>query len=204
MAATLARADATRVLIVGCGEEAHHHVLALRALNRFTHFSVWGRSAERAQAFADTHDCTAVADLPTAVAQADVIITVTSSTTPILQGAWIKPGQHINLVGAAVASSAEADEVLVQRSRYVVDYRDAALAAAGELLNAIKAGVVTQDHIAAEIGEVLCGDKPARQTEHDITTYKSLGVTAQDLAAAHAVHQAALAQGVGQDINLME
>ena len=107
-------------------------------------------------------------------------------------------------MGAAIASSAEADQTLVTRSRFMTDYRPAALAAAGELLDAIKAGVVTEDHIVAEIGEVAAGRIPGRTSDTDITVYKSLGVAAQDLAAGYYLYEQAVQKGFGQDINMMD
>jgi ornithine cyclodeaminase len=146
----------------------------------------------------------AVADLAAAVAGADVICTVTSAATPILHGEWLQPGQHVNLVGSAIATTAEADSLVVKRSRFFVDYRDAALAAAGELLEAIRSGVVTEAHLLGEIGDVVAGRLPGRETRDDITLYKSLGVTSQDLAAAQIVYAAALEQGVGLDVELSD
>jgi ornithine cyclodeaminase len=108
----------------------------------------------------------------------------------------------VNLVGSAIATTAEADPEVVRRSRFFVDYREAAMAAAGELLNAIRDGIVTDGHLRGEIGEVLMGRVAGRESTADITLYKSLGVTSQDLAAAHLVYEAALAQGVGLDVEL--
>ena len=181
----LARRDATTLLVLGCGEQAHRHVDAVRAV-----------------ALAEVVGGEAVANLDSAVARADVICTTTSATTPILHGAALRPGTHINLVGSAVATSAEADSEVVRRSRFFVDSRPAALAAAGELLDAIAAGIVDAADIAGEIGEVLLGRVAGRQSADDITVYKSLGVTAQDLLAAHAVWRAAVAAGGGTEIDL--
>jgi ornithine cyclodeaminase/alanine dehydrogenase-like protein (mu-crystallin family) len=204
----LARPEASSLLMVGCGEEAEHHLAALREVRAFERLAVWGRDAGRAEAFAARMSrrhgraVEAVADLAAAVARADVICTVTSAATPILQGAWLQPGQHVNLVGSAIATTAEADPEVVRRSRFFVDYREAAMAAAGELLNAIRDGIVTDGHLRGEIGEVLMGRVAGRESTADITLYKSLGVTSQDLAAAHLVYEAALAQGVGLDVEL--
>ncbi len=204
----LARADARSLLMIGCGEEAEHHFAALREVRAFDQMRVWGRDAARATAFAARmsrrhgRPIEAVGDLAAAVPEADVLCTVTAATTPILRGEWLRPGQHVNLVGAAIATSAEADAEVVRRSRLFCDYRDAAMAAAGELLDAIRAGVVPESHLRGEIGEVLLGRIPGRESDADLTVYKSLGVTSQDLAAAQICYNAALAQGVGLDIEL--
>ncbi len=205
---TLARADARSLLLIGCGEEAEHHLAALREVRAFERLQVWGRDGGRATAFAarmsQLHGrrVEAVSSLEAAVPAADVICTVTSATTPVLRGQWLVPGQHVNLVGSAIATTAEADGEVVRRSRFFVDYREAAMAAAGELLEAIRSGIVDQSHVRGEIGEVLLGRVPGREAPGDITLYKSLGVTSQDLAAAHLVHAAALEQGVGLDVEL--
>jgi len=109
---------------------------------------------------------------------------------------------HVNLVGSAVPSNAEADADAVARCRYFVDCRPAALAEAGELKRAMEAGRVTADHIAAEIGEVLLGRQPGRRSADEITLYKSLGVAAQDLAAARFVVAAAMERADGLQIDL--
>ena len=147
---------------------------------------------------------TASTSVSEAVKGADIICTTTSAKDPVLFGADLKAGQHINLVGAAIPSSAEVDSDAVNLSRFVVDYRPAAMAAAGELLNAINDGTVTEAHIAGEIGEVAAGSVLGRTNNDEITMYKSLGVSAQDLAAAHAVWSAAKAEGSGTEINLLD
>ena len=204
----LARRDASRLLILGCGEQAHRHITALRCVRDLQRVTVWGRSAERAAQFArDTEAREGIAvevctDPAAALAEADLVCTVTASPEPLLYGADIAPGTHLNLVGAAVPTSREVDTDCVARSRYFVDYRPATLAAAGELLTAIEEGVVDQSHIVAEIGEVAAGQHPGRETDSEITVYKSLGVAAQDLAAAQLLYARALEQGLGAEIEL--
>ncbi|MBT6959959.1 MAG: ornithine cyclodeaminase, partial [Rhodospirillaceae bacterium] len=124
-----------------------------------------------------------------------------SSTQPILKGAWLKPGVHVNLVGAAVRASAEADIEVVKRSRFYVDYLPSALEQAGELVNAIEAGVITASHVVGEIGAVLNGDASGRTSDDEITVYKSLGVAAQDLAAGMAAAENAKANDFGTAVD---
>ena len=143
-------------------------------------------------------------DLELAVKMADVICTTTAAETPFIQGAWLQPGTHLNLVGAAIATSAEVDHDVVTCSRFVTDYRPAAMAAAGELLNAIEAGLVSEDHIVAEIGEIAADRIKGRVSDQDITVYKSLGVAAQDLAAGYVLYDQAVQNGFGQDVNLLD
>lgn len=205
----MAREDASRLAIIGNGEQALRHIDAMMAVRTITHIDIWGRDHVRATAFAEA--AAQRVGLPVqahqtaadAVQQADIICTTTAAKKAVLSGNDIKPGQHINLVGAAIPTSAEVDSLAVQRSRFVVDYRPAAMAAAGELLKAIEAGLVTQGHIAAEIGEVAEGSVQGRQNADQITMYKSLGVAAQDLAAAYAIWSAADAENTGLEVDLL-
>lgn len=205
----LAREDARRLAIIGNGEQAMRHVHAMRAVRPIEHVTIWGRNAERAGAFADEVarltglKTTVVSSTAEAVAEADIICTTTAAKEPILFGGDLQSGQHINLVGAAIPTSSEVDDEAVARSHFYVDYRPAALAAAGELLGAITRDVVSEDHIVGEIGEVVAGNAPERQSSDCITIYKSLGVAAQDLAAAMAVWRAAEAEGSGLEVDLL-
>ncbi len=200
----LARPNARRLAILGTGEQARRHVLAMAAVRPITEVRVWGRSLSRATAFADALALPARAfdDVAAAVADADIICTTTPAVDPILFGAMVAPGTHVNLVGSAVPATAEADAALVARAAFFVDFREAALAQAGELRRAIAAGCVAPDHIKAEIGEILLGMVPGRSSATAITIYKSLGVTAQDLAAGAVVLAAARAAGLGREMPL--
>lgn len=205
----LARKDASRLAIIGNGEQAMRHVHAMRAVREIERVMVWGRDRERAAAFAaDVAESTGLAveiaaTTRDAVRGADIICTTTSALEPVLAGADLQPGQHLNLVGSAIATTAEVDHEAVRRSRYYVDYIPAAMAAAGELLKAIEAGHVEANHIIGEIGQVAAGDAPGRGDDEEITCYKSLGVAAQDLAAAQAVWRLALSQGAGMEVDLL-
>lgn len=206
----LARKDAGNLLVIGCGEQARRHIHSMRAVRDLKSVTVWGRNEERAAEFAK--DVSETEELPVSVAtslesavrDSDLICTTTSSKEPILNGNWLSPGAHVNLVGSAIPTTAEADETCVTRSKFFVDYRPAAMAAAGELLRAIENNAVNESHIAAEIGEVAMGSKPARENEDEITLYKSLGVSAQDLAAAHILYEKAEKEGFGLDVEMMD
>lgn len=139
----LARADAASVTFIGCGEEARHHIQAILPVRPIKKIIIWGRNVARAEAFAAEQDLPSGVtievepDIEKAATEAEILCTVTSSTQPILKGAWLHPGVHVNLVGAAVRASAEADIDVVKRSRFYVDYLPSALEQAGELVNAI-------------------------------------------------------------------
>lgn len=190
----LARKDATRLTLLGYGEQAETHARAIAKVREVASIVVWGRSVERARAFAERMQeelgvpVRAVAEVRDAVAEADVICTLTSAFDPILLGEWVRPGTHVNVVGSSYAGPAEVDNELVVRSRFVVDSRASVLAQGGEFLRAKEAGLVGEEHIVAEIGEVLAGDVEGRRSAEEITVYKSLGHVVQDLACAWALY----------------
>ena len=123
-----------------------------------------------------------------AVADADIICTVTAASEPILQGAWVRPGTHVNVVGSGIAGPVEVDNDLVVRSRFMVDSREGVLNQGAEFLRAKAAGLVDDGHIVAEIGQVLAGDVEGRRSAEEITVYKSLGHVVQDLASGWALY----------------
>lgn len=180
----LARADAETLFIVGTGGQAHTHLKALPHVRDFRRILIWGRDPAKAQALAAEFGAEAVTDVREAAGQSDVICTVTGAAEPVLLGAWLKPGAHVNLVGSSAAGPTEVDNDLVARGRYFVESRASALAAAAEFIHAKAAGLIDDSHIVGEIGEVLLGRVPARTADGDITIYKSLGHAVQDLAAA--------------------
>lgn len=186
----LARADAEVLAIFGSGVQAEAHLRALPLVRRFREILLWGRSAAKAQKFAEEmSDLLGLSIVPVsegreAAERADVICTVTSSPEPVLLGEWVKPGVHVNLVGSSYLGPVEVDTALVATARYIADYRPGVLAQAAELAVARDAGVIDNDHVVGEIGEVLAGRVRGRENDSQVTVYKSLGHVAQDLAAA--------------------
>ncbi len=186
----LAVPDAERLTVMGYGHQASAHIEALARIRPLREVRVWGRSIDRAGAFCETMaektglSMVPVADPREAVADAQIVCTVTGAVEPILFADWLTPGTHVNLVGASVASAAEAEAAVVSVGRYFVESRESARNGAGEFLRAVAAGLVTEDCIQAEIGEVLAGTRPGRKADSDITVYKSIGHAVQDLAAA--------------------
>ena len=192
----LARRDASRLAILGYGEQALTHARAISKVRTLQAIHVWGRSRERAEALATklsaelATPARAAASAQAAVAEADIVCTVTSSPTPILHGAWVRPGAHVNIVGSSYGGPVEVDNDLVARVRFIADSREGVLAQGAEFLAAKRAGLVGDDHIVGEIGEVLAGKAEGRRTEDEITAYKSLGHIVQDLASAWALYGA--------------
>ncbi len=197
----LAADSACDLAIIGTGEQAAAHLHAISLVRELRSVRVWGRSKEKAYAFADRETAPGIPRIEVygtvrdALLGADLVCTTTSAREPIVEGAWIAQGAHVNLVGASSAAAREVDDALVLRSSFFVDFRDSALAQAGELLGAM--GANAAKHIRGEIGEVLNGTVPGRSDEFEVTVYKSLGIAAQDLAAAHAIYQRAREAGVG-------
>jgi ornithine cyclodeaminase len=197
----LARQDAHRLAILGYGRQAWEHVRAIAMVRPVSSVAVWGRDARRAGALAErvaaefAGSVSVAPDVRTAVAEADIVCTVTAASEPILKGDWVTPGAHVNLVGAGHAGQAEADDALVARARFIVDSRAGVLAQGGEFLRAKAAGRIDDSHVAGEIGEVLTGAAPGRGDDREITIYKSLGHVAQDLASAWA-----LCTGAGREL----
>lgn len=194
----LAREQASVLAVAGTGEQAEHHVEAMLAVRPIREIRVVGRRPEGAEAFARNvarrHPqlaVTAGTDLRAAVDGADIVCTVTSAAEPILSGAWVAAGAHLNVVGASIPSKREIDEETVKRAALFVDYRPSTFAQAGEVIAAIESGSISRDHVLGEIGEVLAGKVPGRTDDGQITLYRSLGIAAQDLAcAAHCVEEA--------------
>jgi ornithine cyclodeaminase/alanine dehydrogenase-like protein (mu-crystallin family) len=190
----LARKDAGRLAILGYGEQAATHARAISKVRGLESITIWGRSRERARSFADRMKAelaVTVASAGTveeAVAEADIICTVTSAAEPILKGAWVRPGTHVNLVGSSHAGPAEVDNDLVVRSRFIADSREGVLAQGAEFLRAKAAGLIGDDHIVAEIGQVLAAEVEGRRSSMEITVYKSLGHIVQDLATSWALY----------------
>lgn len=194
----LARPDASRMAILGYGEQARTHLRAIAKVRALDNVLVWGRAPERAEAFAREMSAEmglqvgAAPDVQAAVAQADIVCTVSAASEPILKGGWLPPGVHVNLVGSSRAGPAEADDDVVRRSRFIADSREGVIAQGAEFLNAKAAGVVGDDHMVGEIGQVLAGQIDGRQSREQITVYKSLGHVVQDLASAWALYREAI------------
>lgn len=191
----LAREDAGSLLVLGTGEQAEAHILAIAEVRPLRRIAVWGRSPAHAQRLADAvgaeHGLTVevAADIRSAAAEADIICTTTSSAEPILEGGWLQDGTHINLVGSSRVGPVEVDDDLVARCRYFVDSRPNVLAQGAEFLRAKAAGRIDDTHILGEIGEVLNGTVAGRRSPSEITAYKSLGLVAQDLWSGWHVFQ---------------
>ncbi len=193
----LARENAAVLAVFGTGRQARAHVRVLPAVHSFTQVLVCGSTVEAGEAFAhevarelgiEAH----AAGARMCASQADVICTCTTSDVPLFEGAWLRPGTHLNLVGAFRPQSREVDDSTVARARVVVDTYAGALAEAGDLLIPMNQGTVGREHIVAELHELIAGKKVGRRAPNEITLFKSVGYALEDLIAAELVLQAAL------------
>ena len=204
----LARDDASVVTILGSGVQARTHLEAMAEARSLTEVRVYSRSeanrtrfVERASARYD-FPVRATDSADEAVRGSDIVCTVTSSREPVLHGAWLEPGMHINAVGSSVKFARELDTEAVVRSRLFVDARESTVNEAGDFLFPMEEGAIDESHILAEVGEVLLGTHPGRESDADVTLFKSLGLAVEDLAAAHHVLERAHAEGVGARVAL--
>ncbi|HEV3396249.1 MAG TPA: ornithine cyclodeaminase family protein [Xanthobacteraceae bacterium] len=175
----LAAPDARVLALLGSGVQAGAHLEALSQVRRFTQVRVWSRTPEHARRFADAHGATAM-EAEAAVRGADVVVTATAALAPVLKGAWLKPGAHVNAVGAPRPTWRELDDE-VMANTLIVDSREAVLKESGDV-------ILSKAAIFAEIGEIFAGMKPAPT---GTTVFKSVGIAAEDIAAARLVAAAA-------------
>ena len=197
----LSRPDSKILTIIGNGALAGAHIDAISAVRPIEQVIVWGRQPGKVEAMIQNlpkflnQKISVVNDIRQAVGLADIICTVTGSQEPLIHGEWLKPGQHVNLVGSSLRAAREVDDDVVARGYYIADSRVHALSQAGELCHAIEAGRVKDDHLKGEIGEVLAGTVPGRSNREQITLYKSLGHVAQDISVANAALSRATESG---------
>jgi len=185
----LARPDATRLLMVGTGGLAAHVIESHAAVRPISSVRVWGRRMEAAETvargFADRpYDVEAVSDLQAAVGWADIISCATLSETPIVHGAWLRPGQHLDLIGSFTSAMREVDDGALERAGIYVDTRAAALAESGELLHGFTSGVISAADVRGELSDLVRGTVAGRRSAEEITLFKSVGCAIEDLAAA--------------------
>lgn len=194
----LARSDSHKLGIFGTGRQAEAHIAVLPRVRRFDRVLVCGTEQAKAQAFcrrmSECHKLEVTpADAETCVRQSDVVCTCTTSHVPVFDGRWLKPGMHLNLIGAFQPDTREVDDETIQRSRVVVDTYPGALAEAGDLLVPLRNFVIKESHILADLHETVSGKKQVRRGPADITLFKSVGCALEDLVTAKLIYQRASA-----------
>jgi ornithine cyclodeaminase len=199
----LAKPEAGDLAIIGAGTQATTHLQAMRAVRPLRRVRVYSLPTESATAFAERESrrtglpVEAVATAEEAVTGADLICTTTTASEPVVLGAWVAPGAHINAVGAYNPATRELDSELVARARLYADRRESMLSEAGEFLIPRGEGLFGDEHIVGEIGEVLTGKSPMRSSPDEITLFKSLGIAIEDLASAHRIYEICRERGLG-------
>lgn len=185
----LARPDARRLVMVGTGAMAPQLITAHATVRPVREVLVWGRSPEKAEALAaklTLPDVTirATEDLEAAVRDADIVSCATLSTEPLVHGRWLRPGTHLDLVGAFTPRMREADDDAIRAAKIFVDTREGALKEAGDIVRPIQAGVLSESGIEADLFDLTRGTHPGRRSAEEITLFKSVGTALEDLAAA--------------------
>ncbi len=203
----LATDAAGDLAILGTGVQARTHLAAMQAVRSLRRVRAWSRHPASLQAFVtDAHHAgVEVEPCPSAEAAvrgADLVCTVTASPTPVLAGDWLAPGCHVNAVGASLPDTRELDSRAMARGRLFVDRRESAEHEAGDYLIPLAEGAIGEDHIAAELGEVVTGRHPGRAAPDEITIFKSLGLAVEDVAAAWLAHRRAVDQDAGLLVDL--
>jgi ornithine cyclodeaminase len=200
----LARKDARRLAILGSGVQARSHLEAMALAGEFEDARVWSRTAERSAAFAAEAQAPfpveAVETPEEALRGADVVVTATTSTEPIVRREWLAPGAHVNAVGSSIPTARELDAETVAAAALFADARESMVNEGGDYLFAVRDAGIGPDHIRAELGEILIGSKDGRRSDDELTVFKSLGLAAEDLAAAEHVYARAQAEGAGTTV----
>lgn len=204
----LAREDAGDLAILGSGVQAATHLDAMKTVRTLRRVRVWSRDTAHAAAFAARASARhglrveIAGSARAAVEGADLVCTATSAPHPVLEGAWLAPGVHVNAVGACTRDARELDTAAVAAARLYVDRRESALNEAGDFLIARSEGAFGDDHIVGELGEVLIGKAPGRRSPDERTLFESLGIAVEDLAAAHHIWRKAEVQDRGISVEL--
>ena len=205
----LARPDSKVVAVFGAGAQGRTQLEAACSVRKIEKAWVFDPSIERAESFVRemagkgsiSKDLRVASSSGQAVSEADIICTATTSTTPVFADVDLKPGTHISAIGSYTPEMQEVPAETVARASVVVDSRSATLAETGDLLQPMQAGLFGEEHIYAELGEILLGRKPGRKSPDQITYFKSVGVAVQDAMAAQLALQNARSQRLGVDVN---
>lgn len=189
----LSRRDAQALAIIGCGFQARTQAMGVREVRKIEKIYAYDIVSERAERFAEEMSkklgvkIEVVGTAREAVENADIICTATTSNTPVIKREWLKPGVHINAIGAYTPNMREIDTETIIDAKVVVDMKEAALSEAGDIIIPIREGRYSKEKIYAELGEIVSGVKPGRISDEEITVFKSVGLALQDNAATYAL-----------------
>ncbi|HVK28198.1 MAG TPA: ornithine cyclodeaminase family protein [Nocardioides sp.] len=199
----LARTDSRILGLVGAGQLARAHVEALRSVRTFDRILVWSRTERTARLLADEVGAEVMTTAEEVFGAADVVCTLTPTRDPHVRGAWLRPGQHVNVVGAPPRPDhREVDSEAIRRARVVIDARATSWHDSGDILVPLAEGAIPREHVSDELGAVLAGEVPGRTGADQITLFNSVGVGLQDLAVARLLVDEARRTGIGLDVDL--
>jgi alanine dehydrogenase len=203
----LARADASSVAVIGSGAQARGQLRATATVRDLDTVWVYSPTKDHREDFAGEMDrrldasVAAVASSAAAVEGADVVITATTASEPVFDGELLEPGTHVTAVGQYDPAKRELDETTIERAKYVPDLRERATKDAGSFIAALEAGVVGEDHVHAELGEVVAGVEPGREDDEEITLFDSGGTAIETVAGAYLCYERAVEAGLGETID---
>lgn len=194
----LALGEATTLGIFGTGRQSESHIAILPRVRQFARVLVCGSPNSDVPSFcarmSDRYNIEAMpVDAETCVRRSDVICTCTTSHVPLFDGQWLKPGTHLNLVGAFQPETREVDDETILRSRLIVDTYDGSMAEAGDILIPLKKGMITRNHIVGDLHQIISGKRIGRSRPDDITLFKSVGCALEDLVTAKLIYDRAIA-----------
>jgi ornithine cyclodeaminase/alanine dehydrogenase len=204
----LARKDADEVGIIGTGVQGKKQVAAVCEVRPIKKVKAYDVLPDKCKLFCSEVSkelgvkVVQVGSARDAVSGSDIVLTASTSKTPVVEGEWLEEGTHVNAIGSHTPDARELDATAVKRAKLVVDSKEAALKEAGDLIIPISQGLLSQDHIFAELGEVVTGKKPGRENESEITLFKSQGLAIQDISTARRVYDLAIKKGVGRVVQL--
>jgi alanine dehydrogenase len=191
----LSKENSETMAIIGSGEQAERHLESILLVRKIKTVNVWSKTEKKAIAFVEKNNnkYSAVISVSTsaeqAVKNADIICTVTSASEPVVKGEWLKPGAHVNAVGSSTASKRELDSEAILRGKLFTDCYESIFNEAGDFLIPKKQGLIGDDHVKADLGEVLTGMKKGREGDEEITIFKSLGIASEDIFSAYHIYK---------------
>ncbi|WP_256545061.1 ornithine cyclodeaminase family protein [Halobellus inordinatus] len=203
----LAREDARSAAIIGSGAQARGQLRALATVRDLETVWVYSPTKEHREAFAGEMDrrldgsVAAVASAAAAVEGADIVVTATNASEPVFDGDALEEGTHVTAMGQYNPEKRELDAATIERAKYVPDLRDRAFQDAGSFLHALEEGVVDEDHVHAELGDVVAGNAPGRESDEEITVFDSGGTGIETVAGAYLLYEKATEAGLGETID---
>ena len=203
----LARKGSAKLGVFGCGVQAETQLQAVCQVRNIDTVMVYDSDKDRMRSFISKSTRLNIqpASNPKEVVQAsDIIVTATTSATPVFNGSDLKPGTHINAIGAFTPDTRELDDQTITRAKIVVDSLAAALVEAGDIVIPLNEGVIRRENVWAELGEITAGSKPGRTSDDEVTVFKSVGLGIQDAAVARLVLEKARSKHIGTEVKLTD